>query len=343
MKNILITGGAGFIGSNFIPYFLFNNPHVHVLNIDKLTYAGNLKNLTEVEKHDNYTFVEGDICNRSLIESLFKEYDFRGVIHFAAESHVDNSIENPDEFIKTNVFGTFQLIDVARNHWMDSPHSYRKEYSGCRFHHISTDEVYGTLGKTGLFKETTPYAPNSPYSASKASSDFIIRSYFHTYGLDVVTTNCSNNYGPKQHDEKLIPTIIRKAIAEENIPIYGDGKNIRDWLYVLDHCKGIELVYNTGLSGETYNIGGRNERNNNYIAAKICELLDNLLPRKNQKSYKELITFVKDRPGHDLRYAIDASKIENELGWKADENFESGIEKTVAWYINKYTNSFNKI
>ncbi len=336
MKSILITGGAGFIGSNFIPYFISNNVDIHVVNIDKLTYAGDLKNLTEVEKQRNYTFIEGDICDRSMIESLFKKYDFRGVIHFAAESHVDNSIENPDEFIKTNVFGTFQLIDVARNHWMQSPHYYKNEYKDCRFHHISTDEVYGTLGETGLFKETTPYAPNSPYSASKASSDFVVRSYFHTYGMDVVTTNCSNNYGPKQHDEKLIPTIIRKAIAEENIPIYGDGKNIRDWLYVLDHCKGIELVYNKGLSGETYNIGGRNERNNNYIAAKICELLDVVLPRKNQKSYKELITYVKDRPGHDLRYAIDASKIENELGWKADENFESGIEKTVAWYINKY-------
>ncbi len=336
MKSILITGGAGFIGSNFIPYFISNNVDIRVVNIDKLTYAGDLKNLTEVEKHRNYTFIEGDICDRSMIESLFKKYDFRGVIHFAAESHVDNSIENPDEFIKTNVFGTFQLIDVARNHWMQSPHYYKNEYKDCRFHHISTDEVYGTLGETGLFKETTPYAPNSPYSASKASSDFVVRSYFHTYGMDVVTTNCSNNYGPKQHDEKLIPTIIRKAIAEENIPIYGDGKNIRDWLYVLDHCKGIELVYNKGLSGETYNIGGRNERNNNYIAAKICELLDVVLPRKNQKSYKELITYVKDRPGHDLRYAIDASKIENELGWKADENFESGIEKTVVWYINKY-------
>jgi len=219
---------------------------------------------------------------------------------------------------------------------MESPHNYKDEYKDCRFHHVSTDEVYGTLPETGLFEETTPYAPNSPYSASKASSDFVVRSYYHTYGMNVVTTNCSNNYGPKQHDEKLIPTIIRKAIVEENIPIYGDGKNIRDWLFVLDHCKGVDLVYKKGISGETYNIGGRNERNNNYIASKICELLDVNAPRKSGKSYIELITYVKDRPGHDLRYAIDATKIENELGWRADENFETGIEKTISWYLKKY-------
>ncbi len=336
MKSILITGGAGFIGSNFIPFFVDKNPEIQVVNIDKLTYAGDLKNLKEVEEYNNYIFIEGDICDRSLIESLFKKYDFIGVIHFAAESHVDNSIANPDEFIRTNVFGTFTLIDVAKNHWMESPHQVKDKYVGCRFHHISTDEVYGTLGEEGLFEETTPYAPNSPYSASKASSDFVVRSYFHTYGMNVVTTNCSNNYGPKQHDEKLIPTIIRKALAEEKIPIYGDGKNIRDWLYVLDHCKGVELVYKKGVSGETYNIGGRNERNNNYIASKICELLDTNEPRENGKSYKELITYVKDRPGHDLRYAIDATKIEGELSWQADENFETGIKKTVAWYLDKY-------
>ncbi len=338
MISLLVTGGAGFIGSNFIPYFMDKNLDTHVVNIDKLTYAGDLKNLVEVEEKDNYTFIKGDICDRTLVESLFKKYDFKGIIHFAAESHVDNSIESPDEFIKTNVFGTFTLIDVARNYWMESPHQYKNQYQDCRFHHISTDEVYGTLGETGLFRETTPYAPNSPYSASKASSDFIVRSYFHTYGMNVVTTNCSNNYGPKQHDEKLIPTIIRKALAEENIPIYGDGKNIRDWLYVLDHCKGIELAYKKGISGETYNIGGQNERENNYIASKICELLDEKTPRSNGKSYKELIIYVKDRPGHDLRYAIDATKIENELGWIADENFETGIEKTIAWYLKKYNN-----
>lgn len=337
MNSILVTGGAGFIGSNFIPYFIKNNPGFSVLNLDLLTYAGDLKNLKEIENNDRYTFIKGDICDRNLVEELFKKHDICGVIHFAAESHVDNSISNPDEFIKTNVFGTFTLIDVARNYWMESPHSYKDQYKDCRFHHVSTDEVYGTLGETGLFEETTPYAPNSPYSASKASSDFIVRSYFHTYGMNVVTTNCSNNYGPNQHDEKLIPTIIRKAIAGENIPIYGDGKNVRDWLYVLDHCKGVELAYAKGVSGETYNIGGRNERNNNYIASKICELLDQKNPRKDGKSYRELITYVKDRPGHDMRYAIDASKIENELGWKADENFETGIDKTISWYLKKYT------
>ncbi len=335
-KSILITGGAGFIGSNFIFHFIENNPSVKIINIDNLTYAGDLKNLEGIKKYENYTFIKGDICDSELIKNLFEKYDFSGVIHFAAESHVDNSISNPDEFIKTNIFGTFTLLNMAKEYWMEGPHKYKNKYIGCRFHHISTDEVYGTLGETGLFKETTPYAPNSPYSASKASSDFIVRSFFHTYGMDVVTTNCSNNYGPKQHNEKLIPTIIRKAISGENIPIYGDGNNVRDWLYVLDHCKGIELVYKKGVSGETYNIGGMNERNNNYIAKKICELLDKKTPRKSGKSYLELITYVKDRPGHDLRYAIDASKIENELGWKADENFESGIEKTIDWYLEKY-------
>ncbi|WP_298492564.1 dTDP-glucose 4,6-dehydratase [uncultured Algibacter sp.] len=331
---ILITGGAGFIGSNYIVYFLEKNPLVKIVNIDKLTYAGELSNLKEINQHKNYTFIKGDICDRALIESLFKEYNFRGVIHFAAESHVDNSIISPNEFINTNVLGTFNLLDVAKNHWMESPHQVKEEHVQSRFLHISTDEVYGTLGDQGLFTEQTPYAPNSPYSASKASSDFIARSYFHTYGLNVVTTNCSNNYGPKQHDEKLIPTIIRKALKGDNIPIYGDGKNIRDWLYVEDHCKGIELAFNKGISGETYNIGGKNERNNLHIANTICEILDNLLPQS--KSYKNQITFVKDRPGHDYRYAIDATKIEEELAWQAKENFETGIKKTIDWYIKKY-------
>lgn len=335
-ESILITGGAGFIGSNFIPYFLESNPEVQVVNLDLLTYAGDLKNLSEIENHPNYIFVEGDICDRILVEQLFKKHDIKGVINFAAESHVDNSITKPDTFIRTNVFGTFNLIDVARNYWMDAPNKYKPTYKNCRFHHVSTDEVYGTLGETGLFTEETPYAPNSPYSASKASSDFVVRSYFHTYGMDVVTTNCSNNYGPKQHDEKLIPTIIRKCLAEENIPIYGDGKNIRDWLYVIDHCIGIELAYKIGKSAETYNIGGRNERNNLYIVDAICSILDGLKPRKNGTSYKELKSFVIDRPGHDFRYAIDASKIESELGWKADENFETGIKKTVDWYFKKF-------
>ncbi|GAB1308221.1 dTDP-glucose 4,6-dehydratase [Urechidicola sp. KH5] len=333
-KTILITGGAGFIGSNFIPYFLETNQNYKVVNIDSLTYAGDLANLKEIQHHDRYHFIQGDICNRKLIESIFAEYNISDVIHFAAESHVDNSIEKPDAFIQTNVFGTFTLLDVARGFWMDGPNTFKQGLENNRLHHISTDEVYGTLGDTGLFEESTPYAPNSPYSASKASSDFIVRSYFHTYGMNVVTTNCSNNYGPKQHDEKLIPTIIRKALKQESIPIYGDGQNIRDWLYVLDHCKGINLVFEKGTSGETYNIGGKNERNNLYIANTICELLDELKPNSN--SYKSLISFVKDRPGHDFRYAIDASKIENELGWNADENFESGIRKTVEWYLQKY-------
>ncbi|GGB77442.1 dTDP-glucose 4,6-dehydratase [Flavobacterium suaedae] len=335
-KTILITGGAGFIGANFIVHFLAENPDYFVVNLDLLTYAGTLDNLTEIENNPNYKFVKGDICDRAFLQELFREYDFKGVIHFAAESHVDNSISGPEAFIKTNVLGTFNLLETARQHWMDAPNKYRAGYEGCRFHHISTDEVYGTLGETGLFTEQTPYAPNSPYSASKASSDMVVRSYFHTYGMNVVTTNCSNNYGPKQHQEKLIPTIIRKAVSGENIPIYGDGKNIRDWLYVLDHCTGIELAYKKGRAGETYNIGGRNERNNLYIANKICELLDTMYP-KTEGSYKDQITFVTDRPGHDLRYAIDADKIENELGWEANENFETGIVKTIEWYLQKLT------
>ena len=334
MKTILVTGGAGFIGANFVPYFLDKYEDYHIVNLDKLTYAGNLENLIELENNERYTFVQGDICNRELIEYLFKTYDIGGVIHFAAESHVDNSIKDPESFVRTNVFGTFNLLDVAREYWMESPFKFKEGYEDCRFHHVSTDEVYGTLGETGLFEETTPYAPNSPYSASKASSDFFVRAYFHTYGMNVITSNCSNNYGPKQHKEKLIPTIIRKALSGQNIPIYGDGKNIRDWLYVLDHCKGIDLAYHRGRLGETYNIGGRNERDNLYIVDKICSILDVKSPCKDRKSYKDLISFVKDRPGHDQRYAIDATKIENELGWKADEDFESGIIKTVDWYLN---------
>ncbi|WP_281950356.1 dTDP-glucose 4,6-dehydratase [Nitrosophilus kaiyonis] len=345
MKSILVTGGAGFIGSNFIPYFLNKYPEYIIVNVDKLTYAGNLENLKEVENNPRYKFIKGDICNRELIEYIFYEYDIKGVINFAAESHVDNSIKNPGVFVETNVNGTYILIDVAYKYWMEGPFQYKKKYENCRFHHISTDEVYGTLPEDPniLFTEKTPYAPNSPYSASKASSDMIVRSYHHTYGMNTVITNCSNNYGPKQHDEKLIPIIIRNALQGNPIPIYGDGKNIRDWLYVLDHCKGIDIAFHKGKAGETYNIGGRNERTNIYIANKICEVLDELYPTnendkitKNMKSYKELITFVKDRPGHDRRYAIDASKIENEIGWKAEENFESGIVKTVKWYLRKY-------
>ncbi len=331
-EKILVTGGAGFIGSNFVPYFLEAHPDLTIVNLDKMTYAADERNLTEVRGKPNYIFVKGDITDKDLVEKIFTEHDIRGVIHFAAESHVDNSISGPEIFVKTNVLGTFTLLETARRHWMDAPGQVKKGYEKCRFHHISTDEVYGTLGETGLFTETTPYAPNSPYSASKASSDLLVRAYYHTYGMNVTTSNCSNNYGPKQHGEKLIPTIIRKCLNGENIPIYGDGKNIRDWLYVLDHCKAIDLVYHKGRTGETYNIGGRNERNNLQIVDAICAILDREVPRKEGK-YRDLVTFVKDRAGHDRRYAIDATKLETELGWKADENFDTGIVKTVEWYL----------
>lgn len=334
-KAILVTGGAGFIGANFVPYFVRKYPEYRVVNLDKLTYAGNKANLAECEGAGNYTFVQGDICDEVLLESLFKTHDIRGVIHFAAESHVDNSISGPKAFINTNIVGTFNLLEAARGYWMDRPKSYKAGYEKCRFHHISTDEVYGTLGEEGLFMETTPYAPNSPYSASKAGSDFLVRAYHHTYGMDVTTSNCSNNYGPKQHDEKLIPTIIRKALAGEPIPVYGKGENVRDWLYVLDHCKAIDLIYHEGLAGETYNVGGRNERNNLQIVHKICAILDEVRPRSEGR-YADLIAFVADRPGHDFRYAIDAGKLEGELGWRAEENFDTGIVKTVQWYLGTH-------
>ncbi len=332
-KCILISGGAGFIGSNFVPYFIQQYPHYQIVNIDALTYAGHLDHLTDVSDHPRYQFVQGNICDRPLIERLFNDYDIQGVIHFAAESHVDNSIAAPSIFIETNVMGTFTLLDVAYKYWFERPFQYKEAYNGCRFHHISTDEVFGSLGPEGLFHETTPYAPNSPYSASKASSDMIVRSYKETYGLNTVITNCSNNYGPKQHQEKLIPTIIRKALSHQPIPIYGDGQNIRDWLYVLDHCKGIDLVFHHGQAGSMYNIGGRNERTNLQIVHAICAILDEQVP--HSIPYKDYVTFVEDRAGHDRRYAIDATKIENELGWRADENFESGIVKTVEWYVDK--------
>ena len=286
-----------------------------------------------MQGNPRYIFVKGDIADKELVNALFDKYDFKGVIHFAAESHVDNSIKGPEIFVKTNVLGTFTLLDAARRHWLDAPNVVKAGYENCRFHHISTDEVYGTLGATGFFTETTPYAPNSPYSASKASSDLLVRAYHHTYGMNVTTSNCSNYYGPKQHPEKLIPHIIQSALAEQPLPIYGDGKNIRDWLYVLDHCKAINLVWTKGRSGETYNIGGRNERDNITIVTTICRILDREVPRANGRKYEELITFVKDRAGHDRRYAIDATKLETELGWKADENFDTGIVKTVEWYL----------
>lgn len=334
-KTILITGGAGFIGSNFVPYFAKKYPEYKIINLDKLTYAGNLDNLKECKNMTNYHFIQGDICDEALIEKLFNEYDIRGVIHFAAESHVDNSIKGPRAFINTNIVGTFNLLEAARKHWMIAPNQYKPDYEGCRFHHISTDEVYGTLGDDGMFEETTPYAPNSPYSASKASSDFLVRAYYHTFGMNVTTSNCSNNYGPKQHNEKLIPHIISKALAKQPLPVYGKGLNIRDWLYVLDHCKAIDLIYHKGKAGETYNVGGRNERNNITIVNTICSILDEKRPRDDGKKYAEQITYVQDRAGHDFRYAIDATKLENELGWKAEETFDTGIIKTVEWYLNK--------
>lgn len=325
-RTILITGGAGFIGSNFIPFFLDSNPNFNVVNLDKLTYAGTLENLKEVETNSNYHFIKGDICDSQLIDWVFEEYDITGVIHFAAESHVDNSISSPKDFIKTNIEGTFNVLETARNYWLDKNN---------RFHHISTDEVYGSLGEKGFFSENSKYAPNSPYSASKASSDFLVRSYFQTYGMNVVTTNCSNNYGPKQHEEKLIPTIIRTALNGEEIPIYGNGKNIRDWLYVEDHCNGINTVYHQGKAGETYLFGGNNECNNITIAKRICAILDKLEPLRRGK-YENQIKFVSDRAGHDFRYAIDTSKVKQQFDWEAKESFETGLQKTVAWFLNKY-------
>ena len=336
VKTILVTGGAGFIGSNFVTYFCQKYHQYKIINLDKLTYAGDLGNVVECEGLDNYVFVKGDITDEDLVEKLFSEYDIRGVIHFAAESHVDNSIKGPRVFMETNLMGTFTLIETARRHWMEEPFVFKKGYEDARFHHISTDEVYGTLGESGYFKETTPYAPNSPYSSSKAGSDFIVRAYHHTYGMNVTTSNCSNNYGPKQNEEKLIPLTIKHALELKPLPVYGKGLNVRDWLYVLDHCKAIDLIYHEGKSGETYNIGGHNERNNITIVNTICAILDEKKPRADGKSYKELITFVKDRAGHDLRYAIDPDKIVSELKWQPEETFDTGIVKTVDWYLKKF-------
>ena len=326
MKTILITGGAGFIGSNFIDYFLKKYEDYSIVNLDLITYAGDLENLKKLENKINYTFVQGDISDRALVKELFEKYNIDNVIHFAAESHVDNSISEPDIFVKTNVFGTFVLLDVANQYWGNNKEN--------RFHHISTDEVYGSLGKKGLFTENTRYAPNSPYSASKASSDMMVRSYFHTYGLNIVITNCSNNYGPKQHDEKLIPTIIRNAIKGLSIPIYGDGRNVRDWLFVSDHCSAIDLVFHNGEIGEVYNVGADKELSNNEIADLICIILDTKIPREH--SYKKQLTFVEDRRGHDFRYAIDSTKIKSQLSWKKKQSFIDGLHKTIDFYLNKY-------
>ncbi|MEX3745402.1 MULTISPECIES: dTDP-glucose 4,6-dehydratase [Lysinibacillus] len=335
--NLLITGGAGFIGSNFLTYITNKYTNYNFVNIDSLTYAGNLDNLKKISGLSNYHFIQGDIRDRKFLENLFEKYQFNGVIHFAAESHVDNSIEDPSVFVETNINGTFTLLEVSRKFWMEYNGDFKKGFEGSRFLHISTDEVYGALGIEGYFKESTPYAPNSPYSASKAAADMLVRSYYHTFGMNVVTTNCSNNYGPMQHEEKLIPKIIRKALAFEQIPIYGSGMNIRDWLYVEDHCRAIELVFHNGIAGETYLVGGNNERTNIEIATVICEILDKKcqakLSKSKFKSFKELITFVEDRAGHDFRYAIDAEKIRRELGWLPNHSFEEGMDITINYYL----------
>lgn len=332
---LLITGGAGFIGSNFVQHLLKYHEDIHIINLDKLTYAGKFENLRGVIHHPRHTFIQGDICNRQLVDSIFEKHQIGGVIHFAAESHVDNSIVDPTSFINTNVLGTSTLLEAARHYWMEGVGLYKHSFKHARFHHISTDEVYGTLGEEGFFTESTAYAPNSPYSASKASSDMIVRSYFHTYGLNVITTNCSNNYGPMQHQEKLIPTVIRKALSLESIPIYGDGKNIRDWLYVGDHCRAIEKVFFEGRTGETYLIGGHQEMANIEIAQVICDILDQMKPIQDQNitSYRQLIEFVQDRPGHDFRYAIDDSKLRSELGFQLKYDFENGMKETIKYYL----------
>lgn len=328
---ILVTGGAGFIGANFILEWLARN-NEPVINLDKLTYAGNLANLASVDRDERHVFVQGDIGDRQLVEKLLTRHQPRAVINFAAESHVDRSIHGPGEFIQTNVVGTFNLLEAVRAYWTGLSEG---EKSGFRFLHVSTDEVYGSLGKNDpAFSETTPYAPNSPYSASKAASDHLVRAYHHTYGLPVLTTNCSNNYGPYQFPEKLIPLVIHNALAGKPLPIYGDGSNIRDWLYVTDHCLGIMTVLEKGREGETYNIGGNNEKTNLEVVKTICAILDELHPGSTVTPHEKLITFVKDRPGHDARYAINAEKIARELNWRPQESFETGIRKTVAWYLD---------
>ena len=334
MQSYIVTGGAGFIGSHFVRQILQSEQDVKVINLDKLTYAGNLDSLADVDQNPSYTFVQGDIGDRELIASLLAEHKPTVIVNFAAESHVDRSIDGPEAFIETNIMGTFRLLDEVRKWWKELS---VEEQQSFRFLHVSTDEVYGTLGKEGLFTEETSYAPNSPYSASKASSDHLVRAYHHTYGLPTLTTNCSNNYGPYQFPEKLIPLIIQNALAGKNLPIYGDGMQIRDWLYVEDHCHAISKVIEQGIPGETYNIGGHNEIPNLKVVETLCSLLDEYQPREDQKSYFEQVTFVTDRPGHDRRYAIDAGKIDRELGWHPEETFESGIRKTVKWYLDNQT------
>ena len=335
-RKILVTGGAGFIGCNFVRYLLNADDQVKIINLDSLSYAGNISNLGKLPSPERHEFVKGDICDDAMVSELFHHHEIDTVIHFAAESHVDRSITGPAAFVQSNLVGTFNLLDVARKYWIDTK-SWGAEQ--CRFHHISTDEVYGTLNKEDPpFTEETTYAPNSPYSASKAGSDHMVRAYFHTYGLPVTTTNCSNNYGAYQNGEKFIPTVIRSCLENKSIPIYGDGTNIRDWLFVDDHCTAIDNVVREGRLGETYNIGGNNEWSNNNIAKTICEILDRKVPASNGKPYAELMEFVTDRKGHDWRYAIDGSKITNELGWTPAIQFEEGIEKTIDWYLENRNN-----
>ena len=344
-KNILITGGAGFIGSHVIRLFVNNYPEYQIYNLDVLTYAGNLENLVDIESASNYTFIKGDITDEIFIENLFQEYKFDSVIHLAAESHVDRSITDPLGFAKTNIFGTMVLLNSFKNLWQN-------KWQDKLFYHVSTDEVYGTLGETGLFTETTSYDPNSPYSASKASSDHFVRAYGETYGMPFVISNCSNNYGANQFPEKLIPLFINNIINNKSLPVYGDGKYTRDWLYVVDHAIAIDLVFHKGKNRETYNIGGFNEWQNIDLIKLLCQQMDLKLGRKEGESEK-LITYVKDRPGHDLRYAIDASKINKELGWKPSVTFEQGLSKTIDWYLSntewmnrivsgEYENYYNK-
>lgn len=324
-KTLLITGGAGFIGSHLVRLFAKKYSDYHIVNLDKLTYAGNLQNLTDIDTFTNYSFVKGDIIDAGFVEKLFQQYAFDGVIHLAAESHVDRSISNPMEFVYTNIIGTVTLLNAARAQWKDN-------FTEKRFYHISTDEVYGSLGDEGFFTEETAYDPRSPYSASKASSDHLVRAYYHTFGLPVVVSNCSNNYGPNHFPEKLIPLMINNIINNKPLPVYGKGENVRDWLYVIDHARAIDVIFHKGKIGETYNIGGHNEWKNIDLVRLLCRIMDTKLRRPKGTS-ENLITYVKDRAGHDLRYAIDSSKLANELGWQPSLQFEEGLEKTVDWYL----------